>query len=156
MVKNILKWILVILVIAFVYSGFKNKTNLTTLPTTTNNEQEVTLPASFTMEIIGNFSDQTLYNKPGGEAGSAFLLSSGKDELEGEVQYTYAEGDGYLIVCEIKDKKWVTNDSTPRDCHSLEKLPTTRTELVKQITNGELERIECGSNNNIDLCYELK
>jgi hypothetical protein len=108
------------------------------------------------MEIMGNFTDKTLYSKPGGGASSAFLLSSGKDELEGEVQYTYAEGDGYLILCEIKDKKWVTNDSTPRECHSLAKLPTTRTELVRQITNGELKRVECDFYKNIDLCYELK
>ncbi|MBP9766115.1 MAG: hypothetical protein KBD12_02750 [Candidatus Pacebacteria bacterium] len=141
--KNKLLIILLIAIALSVYITFKPK-------------EIAKLPQSFTMEVLGNFSDQTLYNKPGGEAGSAFMLSSGKEELEGEVQYTYAEGDGYLILCGIKNNKWVTNDSVPRECHSLAKLPTTRTELIKKISTGELKQRSCESYKKYDFCYEFK
>jgi hypothetical protein len=156
----------VLVFIAFVSASFalRHKTDVIVSPDTNVNapatNEPTTLPTSFKMNVQGDFSDYTIKPKyEGGEASSAFIMSSGGEELEGEVQYTYAVPgtDGYLIVCEIKNKKWVANTSTYKECTTLVKLATTRTELIKQITSGELKPVQsdwCVQKNR--LCYELK
>ena len=117
------------------------------------------LPSSFGMEIHGDFNDSTIitgYTTT--PPGSVIILSSGGEKLEGDTYYTYsAPGtDGNLIMCQIKNKKWVTNSNAPQECTSLARLATTRTGLIKQIITGELKPIkseECIEN---VLCYELK
>lgn len=117
-------------------------------------QRDSVLPSSFFMTIKGDFNDPVV-----GQPNSVVLVSTGGDELQGEAVYTsYVPGtNGHLDVCEIKDKKWVT-DSTlhPEVCASLVRLATSRTELMNQIVNGELKPIECISFRLDELCYELK
>jgi hypothetical protein len=152
--KKILIWILVISVIVFILLTIKYKIDITKIR---NDKPMAILPPSFTMKIFGDFSDTTMVDKyEGGKASIALLMSSGGDELEGEVQYTYSKDDGYLILCVIKNKKWVMNGDLNNLCQSLSKLPTTRTELIRQIVNGDLKPIKSNICRDYELCYGFK
>lgn len=124
-------------------------------------KSKVVLPPSFTMVVKGDFTDSTLIPAEyKGSASNAFLMSSDGGELQGEVQYTYASPgtNGNLVLCEIKDGKWISsNTPIPKKCNALTKLATTRTELERQITSGELKSAQtdlCTQQNR--LCYEFK
>lgn len=157
-IKNGLIGLLVLLALIFGASVLKSKNNTIVSPVPVVSKS-TTLPSSFTMSVIGDFNDPSITSPYEGYPGnSAFLISSGGEELQGEVQYTYsAPGtDGNLILCEIKNKKWVTNTDTYKECTALAKLATTRTELIKQIEGGILKPTQsdlCTKNN---LCYEFK
>jgi hypothetical protein len=151
--------------IAVVFASFvlRHKTEVVVSPdtnTTTTNESIITLPSSFIMEVQGDFTDPTIISQyqtiP---TSSATLLSSGGEELEGEAYYTYSRPgtDGNLISCGIKNKKWIVRYSdTDQVCQSLSRIATTRTELIKQITTGELKPIKSNECRDGELCYELK
>lgn len=154
-------WIgaLIFLVFIFIYFGWRAQRDIMVPNTVPMDIRALTLPPTFTMVVKGDFTDPTIIpSKYRGYASSAFLMSSGGEELQGEVQYTYASPgtNGNLILCEIKDGKWITNTTMSKECNALTKLATTRIELTRQITSGELIPLKSGMCTGDQLCYELK
>jgi len=162
--KKYIEWGLVLLVIVFAYFAFEHKSEVVVSPVANTvapeaNEPVTILPTSFRMEVLGDFNDPLIFSKYSGSSGpSATIWSSGGEELEGETPYYYSVPgtDGYLVLCEIKDGKWIANTTPPKVCQSLSRLATRRTELFRQITSGELKPIKSGICKQDELCYELK